>query len=156
MKYSKLTDHTHTLITGATHSIGGCGIELWLGRKTFRNYQWLRLIISTKIQMCSSVHSKVETRASQINFTFFFSFRFLVTALTKGGSLIDVTSRKENRGMRPGNTIFFIFFSPGLGPLRFFALIGPFQLDCSGVSPLEEPSRIGGRMQKGKWFHWEI
>lgn len=48
-------------------------------------------------------------------------------------------------------------FSPRTtSPRISFALIGPFQLDCSGVSPLEEPGRMGGRMQNGKWFHREI
>lgn len=65
--------------------------------------------------MCSSIHSKVETRASQINFTFF-SFKCLVTALTKGGFLIDVTPRKEDRGVRPENTIFLIFSPRTLSP----------------------------------------
>lgn len=41
-----------------------------------------------------------------------------MTALTKGGSLIDVTPRRENQGVRPGNTIFLL----GLRPLGFLLL----------------------------------
>lgn len=68
--------------------------------------------------MCSSIRSKVETRASQINFTFFF-FQVFGDSFNQRGLSDRCHSQERGPRCETGEYNFPHFFPPGLCPLRF-------------------------------------